>query len=155
MPHAPKARLEIDEYRKLVPDAAGGIGALSKAAVKQGFDPALIELIKIRASQLNGCAYCTQYHILEAQKFGLAADKINLVVAWREAPNFSDRERAALAWTEALTILTHGVSDEVYDEARAAFSETELAHLSASILAINAWNRLGVAYRFTPPQSPT
>jgi AhpD family alkylhydroperoxidase len=119
--------------------------------VKAGIDKELLELIKIRASQINGCAFCVQFHILQAESLGISADKINLVVVWREAPQFSARERAALAWTEALTMLTSGVCDEVYTQASAEFSEKELTYLSAAIGAINAWNRLGVAYRWTPP----
>jgi alkylhydroperoxidase family enzyme len=92
-----------------------------------------------------------QFHILQAESLGISADKINLVVVWREAPQFSARERAALAWTEALTMLTSGVCDEVYTQASAEFSEKESTYLSAAIGAINAWNRLGVAYRWTPP----
>jgi alkylhydroperoxidase family enzyme len=92
-----------------------------------------------------------QYHILQSEGLGIAVDKLNLVVVWREAPLFSSRERAALAWTEALTLLTQGVSDEVYAQARAEFSEQELAYLSSAIASINVWNRLGVAYRWTPP----
>jgi AhpD family alkylhydroperoxidase len=111
----------------------------------------LLELIKLRASQINGCAFCVQFHILQAESLGIAADKLNLVVVWREAPLFSARERAALAWTEALTRLTEGVSDEVYAQVSAEFSERELAYLSSAIASINVWNRLGVAYRWTPP----
>jgi AhpD family alkylhydroperoxidase len=112
----------------------------------------LLELIKLRASQINGCAFCVQFHILQAESLGIATDKLNLVVVWREAPQFSRRERAALAWTEALTTLTNGsVSDNVYAEASAEFSEKELTYLTSAIAAINAWNRFGVAYRWTPP----
>jgi AhpD family alkylhydroperoxidase len=124
---------------------------LGGAAVKAGIEKELLELIKIRASQINGCAFCVQFHILQAESLGVSADKINLVVVWREAPQFSVRERTALAWTEALTVLTAGVSDEVYAQASAEFSEKELTYLSSAIGAINAWNRLGVAYRWTPP----
>ena len=115
---------------------------------------ALLELIKLRASQINGCAFCVQYHILQSESLGMPADKLNLVVVWREAPLFSARERAALAWTEALTLLTEGVSDEVYAQARAEFSEKELAYLTSAIASINVWNRFGVAYRWTPPARP-
>ncbi|MGR1637729.1 carboxymuconolactone decarboxylase family protein, partial [Salmonella enterica] len=94
---------------------------------------------------------CVQYHILIAEKLGVPADKINLVVAWREAPHFSKRERAALAWTDALTKLSGDVSDEVYAEASAEFTETELVYLTSAVAVINVWNRYGVAYRWTPP----
>ena len=88
---------------------------------------------------------------MESEKLGVPADKLNLVVVWREAPQFSARERAALAWTEALTLLADGVSDEVYAQASSEFSEKELAYLTSAIASINVWNRFGVAYRWTPP----
>jgi alkylhydroperoxidase family enzyme len=93
-----------------------------------------------------------QYHILQGEGLGIAIDKLNLVVVWREAPLFSPRERAALAWTEALTLLTAGVSDEIYAQVSAEFSEKELAYLTSAVASINVWNRLGVAYRWTPPK---
>ena len=109
--------------RRLAPDAYEIVAALGKAASKAGIDRQLLELIKLRASQINGCAFCVQFHILQGEGLGIAADKLNLVVVWREAPLFSARERAALAWTEALTQLAGGVSDEVYAQASAEFSE--------------------------------
>jgi AhpD family alkylhydroperoxidase len=145
------ARLENSQFKQLAPDIYDAVLAMAMLAGKVGLDKQLLELVKIRASQINGCAFCVQYHILEAERLGIPQDKINLVVVWREAPQFSARERAALAWTEALTMLASGVSDEVYTEASAAFSDKELTYLSAAIGAINAWNRLGVAYRWTPP----
>ena len=145
------ARSEYADFQKLAPDAFEIVSSLGKVAAKAGLDKQLLELIKLRASQINGCAFCVQYHILQAEKLGVPADKINLVVVWREAPQFSRRERAALAWTEALTQLGHGVSDEVYAKATAEFSEKELAYLTSAVGVINAWNRYGVAYRWTPP----
>src|SRR5271170_974056 len=144
------ARSEYKDFMRLAPDAYEIVSALGQAAAKAGIDRQLLELIKLRASQINGCAFCVQYHILQAEGLGIAADKLNLVVVWREAPLFSARERAALAWTEALTLLTHGVSDEVFAQANAEFSERELAYLTSAIASINVWNRLGVAYRWTP-----
>ncbi len=145
------ARLDNDQFKEAAPDIGEAIFALSRLARKAGLDKHLLELVKIRASQINGCAYCVQYHILEAERLGVPADKINLVAVWREAPQFSARERAALAWTEALTELRGGVSDEVYAEATAAFSEQELLYLTSAVSVINVWNRYGVAYRWTPP----
>jgi AhpD family alkylhydroperoxidase len=145
------ARSELNEFKTLAPDAYDLVSALGQAAGKAGIDKQLLELIKLRASQINGCAFCVQFHILQSESLGIPADKLNLVVVWREAPLFSARERAALAWTEALTLLTGGVSDEVYAQASAEFSEKELAYLSSAIAPINVWNRLGVAYRWTPP----
>ena len=148
------ARSELKDFRTLAPDASEIVSALGQAAAKAGIDKQLLELIKLRASQINGCAFCVQYHILQGESLGVPVDKLNLVVAWREAPLFSSRERAALAWTEALTLLTKGVSDEVFAEVAAEFSEKELAYLSSAIASINVWNRLGVAYRWTPPARP-
>jgi AhpD family alkylhydroperoxidase len=136
---------------KVTPDAYAAVLALSQVAGKAGMDKQLLELIKLRASQINGCAFCVQYHILESEKLGVPADKLNLVAVWREAPQFSARERAALAWTEALTLLGEGVSDEVYAEASAEFSEKELAYLTSAVASINVWNRFGAAFRWTPP----
>jgi len=145
------ARSEYTGFQKLAPDAFEIVSSLGKLAAKAGLDKQLLELIKLRASQINGCAFCVQYHILQAENLGVPADKINLVVVWREAPQFSKRERAALAWTEALTLVTDGVGDEVFAEASAEFSEQELAYLTSAVASINAWNRYGVAYRWTPP----
>jgi AhpD family alkylhydroperoxidase len=144
-------RREPNGLKTLAPDAYDIVSALGQAAGKAGIDKQLLELIKLRASQINGCAFCVQFHILQGESLGISVDKLNLVVVWREAPLFSARERAALAWTEALTLLTGGVSDEVYAQASAEFSEKELAYLSSAIASINVWNRLGVAYRWTPP----
>jgi AhpD family alkylhydroperoxidase len=145
------ARSEYADFQKLAPDAFEAVRTLGQVAAKAGLDKQLLELIKIRASQINGCAFCLQYHVLQAETLGLAEDKINLVAVWREAPQFSARERAALAWTEALTLLSSGVSDEVYAQATAEFAETELIYLTSAIASINTWNRFGAAYRWTPP----
>src|SRR5690242_743082 len=145
------ARNEYTDFQRLAPDAFEVVRTLGQLAVKAGLDKQLLELVKIRASQINGCAFCLQYHILQSETLGVPADKINLVAVWREAPQFSPRERAALAWTEALTFLPNGVSDEVFAQASAEFSETELMYLTSAIASINTWNRFGAAYRWTPP----
>jgi AhpD family alkylhydroperoxidase len=145
------ARSEYTDFQNQTPDAFNAVRALGTIAAKAGLDKQLLELIKIRASQINGCAFCLQYHVLQAETLDLAEDKINLVAVWREAPQFSARERAALAWTEALTVLSNGVSDEVFAQASAEFSETELLYLTSAIASINTWNRFGAAYRWTPP----
>src|SRR6266487_4601747 len=119
------ARKEYRDFMALTPDAYAAVLALGQVAGKAGMDKQLLELIKLRASQINGCAFCVQYHILQSESLGIPTDKLNLVVVWRETPLFSERERAALAWTEALTLLTQGVSDEVFAQARAEFSEKE------------------------------
>jgi AhpD family alkylhydroperoxidase len=146
------ARSEYDDFKALAPEAYDAVVALGRAAAKAGLDKQLLELIKLRASQINGCAFCVQFHLLQGESLGVPADKLNLVVVWREAPQFSPRERAALAWTEALTLLPQGVSDEAYAQVSAEFSEKELAYLTSAIASINAWNRLGAAFRWTPPQ---
>lgn len=145
------ARSEYTDFQKLAPDAFEIVRALGQLAARAGIDKQLLELIKIRASQINGCAFCLQYHILQSETLGVPEDKINLVAVWREAPQFSPRERAALAWTEALTMLPHGVGDEVFAQASAEFSERELMYLTSAIASINTWNRFGAAYRWTPP----
>jgi AhpD family alkylhydroperoxidase len=149
------ARKEYRDFQALAPDVYEIVLALGKAAANAGIDKQLLELIKLRASQINGCAFCVQYHILQGKSLGMSADKLNLVVVWREAPPFSARERAALAWTEALTLLSGGVSDDVYAQASAEFSDKELTYLTSAIASINVWNRFGAAYRWTPPQRQT
>src|SRR4030081_3234179 len=131
------ARSEYKDFKAQAPDAYEIVSALGQAAAKAGIDKQLLELIKLRASQINGCAFCVQYHILQSESLGVPTDKLNLVVVWREAPQFTRRQRAALAWTEALTLLSEGVSDEVYAEASAEFSEQELLYLTSAIASIN------------------
>ena len=148
------ARSEHENFKALAPDAYDVVLALGQAAAKAGLDKQLLELIKLRASQINGCAFCVQHHILLSERLGVPVDKLNLVAVWREAPIFSARERAALAWTEALTLLPGGVSDEVFTEASREFSEKELMYLTSAVASINAWNRFGAAYRWTPAKRP-
>src|SRR5881394_3618697 len=148
------ARSEYKDFQEQTPDAYAAVLALGQVAAKAGMDKQLLELVKLRASQINGCAFCVQHHILLSESLGMSADKLNLVVVWRETPLFSARERAALAWTEALTLLPGGVSDEVYAQASAEFSETELTYLTSAIASINTWNRFGAAYRWTPAERP-
>ena len=145
------ARSEYEDLKTIAPDIYDAVFALTQLAGKTGLDKQLLELIKLRASQINGCAFCLQFHVLQSERLGLSVDKINLVAVWREAPIYSARERAALAWTEALTLLPEGVSDEVYAEAGREFSETELLYLTSAVASINVWNRFGAAYRWTPP----
>ncbi len=144
------ARSEYRDFQAQAPEAYNAVLALGQVAAKAGLDKQLLELIKLRASQINGCAFCLQHHILLSESLGMPADKVNLVVVWREAPQFTPRERAALAWTEALTLLGDGVSDEAYAQATAEFTEKELYYLTSAIASINAWNRFGAAFRWTP-----
>lgn len=120
-----------------------------------GLDLGLLELVKIRVSQINGCAFCLAMHIPLARKNGVSDDQVNLLVAWREAPVFSNQERAALAWAESMTSLVGGdVPDHVYDQACEQFTTKEIADLSFAVAEINAWNRLMICSR-TPPQVAT
>jgi AhpD family alkylhydroperoxidase len=123
-----------------------------------GLDHGLLHLIKMRASQLNGCAYCLDMHSKDARALGESEQRLYALDAWEETPFFSDRERAALKWTEALTLITDGhVPEAVYNSVREHFSEDELVNLSLAITTINAWNRLSIAFRAVPGtyQPPT
>ena len=124
---------------------------LEKQVSKSGLDHRLLDLVRMRASQINGCAYCLDMHSKDARAAGETEQRLYGLDAWRETPYYSPRERAALDWTEALTLVTEGhVPDEVYERVRQEFSEDELAHLSLAIVAINGWNRLNVAARTVP-----
>ncbi|MFB6449144.1 carboxymuconolactone decarboxylase family protein [Bradyrhizobium tunisiense] len=148
------ARSEYEDFKKIAPDVYDLVLAFGQLATKAGLDKQLIELVKLRASQINGCAFCVQHHVLLSERIGVPADKLHLVAVWREAPIFSARERAALAWAEALTLLPGGVSEEVYSEATREFSETELTYLTSAVASIHVWNRFGAAYRWTPAKRP-
>jgi AhpD family alkylhydroperoxidase len=124
---------------------------LEKQVSKSGLDSRLLDLVRMRASQINGCAYCLDMHSKDARAAGETEQRLYGLNAWRETPYYSARERAALEWTEALTLVTEGhVPDDVYERVRQDFSEDELAHLSLAIVAINGWNRLNVAARTVP-----
>jgi AhpD family alkylhydroperoxidase len=111
----------------------------------------LLELVKTRASQINGCAYCIDMHTKDARAHGETEQRLYALSAWRESPFYSDRERSALAWTEALTLISEGhAPDSVYEEARRHFSEEELVALSMAIVSINGWNRLAMGFRTVP-----
>jgi AhpD family alkylhydroperoxidase len=133
------------------PAAYKAMAGLQAYVDQSGLERSLLELVKIRASQLNGCAFCLVMHTTDARKLGESDERMHLLNAWREAPVFSERERAALAWTEALTLITEGhVPDDVYEQARRHFSEKELVDLTAAIVVINGWNRVAIAFRATP-----
>jgi len=139
------------EMHKAAPAAYEAMRTLSKYTGECGLEASLLELVKIRASQINGCAFCLHMHARDARKLGETEMRIHLLPAWRESPGYTDRERAALAWTEALTLITEGhAPDAVYEEVRAQFSEEEIAKLSLAIAVINSWNRLAVGMRFLP-----
>jgi AhpD family alkylhydroperoxidase len=143
-----KARIDLMNVNPGIIHAMLG---LEKQVSKAGFDRKLLDLVRMRASQLNGCAYCLDMHSKEARAAGETEQRLYGLNAWRETPYYSARERAALEWTEALTLVadTH-VPDDVFDRVREQFSEDELAHLSLAIVAINGWNRLNVAVRTVP-----
>lgn len=149
------ARSEFVDFRALVPDIETKVRALASAAAEAGLDKELLELVKIRASQINGCAFCVQFHINQAEGMGIDAARLHQLAVWREAQVFSPRERVALAFTEALTLLPQGVSDDIYAVAVADFGDRDLAYLTSAIAGINVWNRLGVMYRWTPPVAKT
>lgn len=143
-----KAEFERINFKKLVPEAYRAMMALETYVHQSGLEASLLELVKIRASQMNGCAYCLDMHSKDARAAGETEQRLYVLPAWREAPFYSDRERAALAWTEAVTLIheTH-VPDDVYEFARQHFSDEELVNLTMAILAINGWNRLEVSFR--------
>jgi AhpD family alkylhydroperoxidase len=136
------------DYRQVLPDASRAMSELERVVEASTLDPKMRELIKLRASQLNGCAYCVDMHTKDALAIGEDPQRLHLVAVWREAPVFSPRERAALAWTEALTLLPEsGAPDDVYDEVAREFAPEEQVALSLAIVAINGWNRLAVGFR--------
>jgi len=136
----------------LDPEVARAMSALNAVAKKGLGDPVLAELVVIRASQINHCAFCLDLHLKRAREAGVSEDRIQLLNAWEEAGDlYDERERAALALTEAVTVLTDGfVPDEVYERAAKHFDETQLAHLIGMITVINGWNRLMVSRRIPP-----
>ena len=136
------------DYRKAAPDAYKAMLAL-EAAVRHGsLEHSLIELVKMRVSQINGCAYCLDMHSKEARAAGETEQRLHLLPAWREAPLYTERERAALGWAEAVTLVSvDGVADALYDEVRAQFDEKAMVELTLAVIAINGWNRLAVAFR--------
>ena len=139
------------DFRKASPQGAKAMSELHAFVHKCGLEHALLELVKLRASQINGCAHCIDMHTKELRAGGESEQRLYLLNAWRELPFYSDRERAALAWTEAVTLITDGhVPDETYAEARAQFDEQELANLTLAIIAINGANRLNIAFRTIP-----
>ncbi len=139
-------------FYKVAPDTINALMALENQVQASGLEKCLIELVKIRASQINGCAYCIDMHTKDARKRGETEQRIYLLDAWRESPLYSDRERAALAWTEAVTLIseTHA-PDDVYQQVRAQFSDEETVNLTMLIATINAWNRLAISFRAIHP----
>ena len=142
-------------YVKASPAAYQALLALQAVVDNSGLEKLLLELVKIRASQINKCAFCLHMHTRDARKAGESEERLYLLDAWRESPLFTERERAALAWTEALTLLPEkGAPDDVYAQVSAQFSEAEIVNLTLAISAINAWNRFGVGFRLVHPVKP-
>ncbi|MDM0082206.1 carboxymuconolactone decarboxylase family protein [Variovorax sp. J31P179] len=138
------------DFYKASPDALKALIALEVAVGKLGLEPALLDLVKLRASQINGCAFCVDLHASDLRKKGETERRLHAVPVWRETPFFTPRERAALAWTEALTLVaTQHAPDTDYDALSAEFSERERVDLTLAIGVINSWNRLSIGFRKT------
>jgi AhpD family alkylhydroperoxidase len=139
-------------YFAAAPETIKAIAAIEPIIAASGLEPSLIELVKLRASQINGCAYCLHMHSKDARAHGETEERLYLLNAWRESPLYTEKERAALAWTEALTLIseTHA-PDDVYAELGKQFSETEIVNLTALIGVINTWNRIAIGFRAVHP----
>ena len=139
-------------FYQAAPDTIKALVAVEDVVRASGLEQSLIELVKTRASQINGCAFCINMHTQDARKHGETEQRLYLLNAWRESPVCTDRERAALAWTEAVTRIseTHA-PDDVYEEVRAQFSERDTVNLTMLIATITAWNRLAISFRAVPP----
>ena len=139
------------DFTKVEPGAVKAMLGLEGYVRSSGLELSLLDLIKTRASQINGCAYCIDMHTKDARARGESEQRLYLLNAWRESPFYTERERAALEWTEAVTLITEGhVPDEVYENVRRQFSEQELVNLTMAVVAINGWNRLCVSFRVVP-----
>ena len=136
------------DYAHTAPAVSRAMYGLQKYVEESGLEHSLLELVKTRASQINGCAFCIDMHTKDARARGESEQRLYALSAWHEAPFFTDRERAALAWTDAVTLIsqTH-VPDDVFAEARAQFTDVELVNLTMAVIAINGWNRLAVSFR--------
>jgi AhpD family alkylhydroperoxidase len=140
--------MERIDYRNVAPVAIAAMREVQRYVDHSGLEKKLLELVKLRASQINGCAYCVDMHSKDARTLGETEQRLYAIGVWREAPFFSERERAALAWTEAVTLISQtSVPDDIYQLARGQFSEKELVDLTMAIIAINGWNRLAVSFR--------
>lgn len=134
-------------WAKVMPKAYQAMRDLQESAASAGLPEGLLELVKVRASQLNGCAFCLDMHTKDARAAGESEQRLYALAAWRETPFFTPAERVALAWTEAVTKIENGVSDSLYDEVRRFYSEAETVALTTAIIVINAWNRWAIALR--------
>lgn len=144
-----EARLNL--FKVAPKGAYQAMAALQQYVDTCGLERPLLELVKVRASQINGCAYCIDMHTKDARALGETEQRLYLLDAWRESPFYSDRERAALEWTEAVTLITEGhVPDEVYDRVKPHFGPEELVNLTLAVATINSWNRLSIPFRAMP-----
>jgi AhpD family alkylhydroperoxidase len=133
------------------PAAERAMFRLEKFVRESGLETSLLELVRLRASQINGCAYCIDMHTKDARVEGETEQRLYAVTAWRETPFFTDRERAALEWTEVVTEIAHNhISDEIYHRVRKHFNEVDLVNLTLAVIAINGWNRLAIPFRMVP-----
>lgn len=136
------------DYNSVAPGALKGMMELEKYVHQSGLEHSLYELVKTRASQINGCAYCIDMHTKDARKAGETEQRLYGLSAWKETPFYTDRERAALEWTEALTLISENhVPDSLYESTRNHFTEKEMVALTMAIVAINGWNRLAISFR--------
>lgn len=139
------------DYQKAAPAAIRTMFQMERYLKESSIELPLRELVKLRASQLNGCAYCIDMHSKDARAAGETEQRLYALSAWRETPFYTERERAALAWTEANTLIAdHEIDDELYEAARAHFSEVELVDLTLAIIAINGWNRIAISFKAEP-----
>jgi AhpD family alkylhydroperoxidase len=139
------------DWYKVSPNAYKAMAGLEGFVRNSGLEPALLELVRMRASQINGCAYCLDMHSKDARAAGETEQRLYALSAWRETPFYTERERAALAWTEALTLVhVDHVPDHVYDEVRKQLTEEETVALTMAVVAINGWNRLAIGFRMEP-----
>lgn len=139
------------DYSQAAPGAMKAMNALEVYLARCGLEPSLKELVRLRASQINGCAYCVDMHSLDARAGGETEQRLYALPVWQETPFFTERERAALLWTEKLTLISiDHVPDEVFKQVREHFTEEELANLTLAIATINAWNRFGISFRDEP-----
>jgi len=147
------------DYKNASPGAFKAMLGVETHVHRSGLEPSLIELVKMRVSQINGCAYCLDMHSKDARAAGETEQRLHVLAAWREAPFYSARERAALAWAEAMTrVATDDLGDALYEEVHAQFNDKEMVDLSMAIVAINGWNRLAIGFRsevggYQPPSA--
>ncbi|KAA5605535.1 carboxymuconolactone decarboxylase family protein [Roseospira marina] len=154
-PPAPAVTLSYRQFETIAPDGVAALLAMGKAVDDSGLEKPLTELVKLRVSQITGCAFCTELHVRVARRVGVEASKLDLLAAWRDAPVYTARERAALSWAEHVTAApTAPPPHTVHAALAAAFEEHEIVHLTLTVATINAWNRIAGALHFPPTVQP-